>query len=198
MLKIGLTGGIGSGKSSVSALFNKWGAYIFDSDKEAKLILESNETMQNELIAEFGTDVLNPKGGIDKAKLARIAFQDEDHQLRINTVMHPYIFSEIDKMYNKILASNKHEIFVVDAALIYESGADTHMDYVIVVTSHLKLRTERVMSRGDLNRDEFFKRLDLQWPDEDKIHIADFVIHNNGTEKQLETEAKTIYDRLYG
>tara|TARA_B000000557_G_C20813107_1_gene461407 strand:+ start:4449 stop:5045 length:597 start_codon:yes stop_codon:yes gene_type:complete len=198
MLKIGLTGGIGSGKSSVSALFNKWGAYIFDSDKEAKLILESNETMQNELIAEFGTDVLNPKGGIDKAKLARIAFQDEDHQLRINTVMHPYIFSEIDKIYNKILASNKHEIFVVDAALIYESGADTHMDYVIVVTSHLKLRTERVMSRGDLNRDEFFKRLDLQWPDEDKIHIADFVIHNNGTEKQLETEAKTIYDRLYG
>ena len=198
MLKIGLTGGIGSGKSSVSALFNKWGAYIFDSDKEAKLILESNETMQNELIAEFGTDVLNPKGGIDKAKLARIAFQDEDHQLRINTVMHPYIFSEIDKMYNKILASNKHEIFVVDAALIYESGADTHMDYVIVVTSHLKLRTERVMSRGDLNRDEFFKRLDLQWPDEDKIHIADYVIHNNGTEKQLETEAKTIYDRLYG
>ena len=198
MLKIGLTGGIGSGKSSVSALFNKWGAYIFDSDKEAKLILESNETMQNELIAEFGTDVINPKGGIDKAKLARIAFQDEDHQLRINTVMHPYIFSEIDKIYNKILASNKHEIFVVDAALIYESGADTHMDYVIVVTSHLKLRTERVMSRGDLNRDEFFKRLDLQWPDEDKIHIADFVIHNNGTEKQLETEAKTIYDRLYG
>ena len=198
MLKIGLTGGIGSGKSSVSALFNKWGAYIFDSDKEAKLILESNETMQNELIAEFGTDVLNPKGSIDKAKLARIAFQDEDHQLRINTVMHPYIFSEIDKIYNKILASNKHEIFVVDAALIYESGADTHMDYVIVVTSHLKLRTERVMSRGDLNRDEFFKRLDLQWPDEDKIHIADFVIHNNGTEKQLETEAKTIYDRLYG
>ena len=198
MLKIGLTGGIGSGKSSVSALFNKWGAYIFDSDKEAKLILESNETMQNELIAEFGTDVLNPKGGIDKAKLARIAFQDEDHQLRINTVMHPYIFSEIDKIYNKILASNKHEIFVVDAALIYESGADTHMDYVIVVTSHLKLRTERVMSRGDLNRDEFFKRLYLQWPDEDKIHIADFVIHNNGTEKQLETEAKTIYDRLYG
>lgn len=198
MLKIGLTGGIGSGKSSVSALFNKWGAYIFDSDKEAKLILESNETMQNELIAEFGTDVLNPKGGIDKAKLARIAFQDEDHQLRINTVMHPYIFSEIDKIYNKILASNKHEIFVVDAALIYESGADTHMDYVIVVTSHLKLRTERVMSRGDLNRDEFFKRLDLQWPDEDKIHIADFVIHNNGTEKQLETEAKIIFDRLYG
>ena len=67
MLKVGLTGGIGSGKSSVSKLFLKWGAYIFDSDKEAKLILESNETTQNELIAEFGTDVLNAEGKIDKA-----------------------------------------------------------------------------------------------------------------------------------
>tara|TARA_B100001996_G_C18670457_1_gene596545 strand:+ start:3608 stop:4204 length:597 start_codon:yes stop_codon:yes gene_type:complete len=198
MLKVGLTGGIGSGKSSVSKLFLKWGAYIFDSDKEAKLILESNETTQNELIAEFGTDVLNAEGKIDKAKLARIAFQDEDHQLRLNTIIHPYVFSEIDTVFNKVLSSGKHEIFIVDAALIYESGADTHMDYVIVVTSHLKLRTERVMSRGDLNRDEFFKRLDLQWPDEDKIHISDFVIHNNGTKDQLETEAKMVYDRLYG
>lgn len=198
MLKVGLTGGIGSGKSSVSKLFLKWGAYIFDSDKEAKLILESNETTQNELIAEFGTDVLNAEGKIDKAKLARIAFQDEDHQLRLNTIIHPYVFSEIDTVFNKVLSSGKHEIFIVDAALIYESGADTHMDYVIVVTSHLKLRTERVMSRGDLNRDEFFKRLDLQWPDEDKIHISDFVIHNNGTKNQLETEAKMVYDRLYG
>ena len=198
MLKVGLTGGIGSGKSSVSKLFLKWGAYIFDSDKEAKLILESNETTQNELIAEFGTDVLNAEGKIDKAKLARIAFQDEDHQLRLNTIIHPYVFSEIDTIFNKVLSSGKHEIFIVDAALIYESGADTHMDYVIVVTSHLKLRTERVMSRGDLNRDEFFKRLDLQWPDEDKIHISDFVIHNNGTKDQLEAEAKMVYDRLYG
>ena len=197
MLKIGLTGGIGSGKSSVSKLFLKWGAYIFDSDKEAKLILESNETTQNELIAEFGTDVLNAEGKIDKAKLARIAFQDEDHQLRLNTIIHPYVFSEIDTVFNKVLSSGKHEIFIVDAALIYESGADTHMDYVIVVTSHLKLRTERVMSRGDLNRDEFFKRLDLQWPDEDKINISDFVIHNNGTKDQLEAEAKMVYDRLY-
>ena len=197
MLKVGLTGGIGSGKSSVSKLFLKWGAYIFDSDKEAKLILESNETTQNELIAEFGTDVLNAEGKIDKAKLARIAFQDEDHQLRLNTIIHPYVFSEIDTVFNKVLSSGKHEIFIVDAALIYESGADTHMDYVIVVTSHLKLRTERVMSRGDLNRDEFFKRLDLQWPDEDKINISDFVIHNNGTKDQLEAEAKMVYDRLY-
>ncbi len=196
MLKVGLTGGIGSGKSSVSALFNTWGSYIFDADSIAKEILNKNETAQSEIIAEFGTDVLGISGQIEKSKLARIAFQNEDHQLRLNTIIHPYVFAEIDSKVDKVLAAGKHNVFVVDAALIYESGADMHMDYVIVVTSHLKLRTERVMTRGNLTRDEFLRRLELQWSDEDKVHMADFVIHNNGTEDDLLKEAKKVYSLL--
>ena len=196
MLKVGLTGGIGSGKSSVSELFSKWGAYIFDADSVAKEILNNNETAQGEIIAEFGTDVLNGSGNIDKQKLALVAFQDENHQLRLNTIIHPYVFTEIDSKFDIILSNKKHEIFVVDAALIYESGADTHMDYIIVVTSHLRLRTQRVMERGGLTREEFLSRLDLQWPDEDKLHMADFVIHNNGTENDLLEESQKVFDRL--
>ena len=196
MLKVGLTGGIGSGKSSVSELFFKWGAYIFDADSVAKEILNNNETAQGEIIAEFGTDILDGSGNIDKQKLARIAFQDENHQLRLNTIIHPYVFTEIDSKFDIILSNKKHEIFVVDAALIYESGADTHMDYIIVVTSHLRLRTQRVMERGGLTREEFLSRLDLQWPDEDKVHMADFVIHNNGTENDLLEESQKVFDRL--
>ncbi|MBT3946364.1 MAG: dephospho-CoA kinase [Candidatus Marinimicrobia bacterium] len=196
MLKIGLTGGIGSGKSSVSDLFKEWGAHIFDADTEAKRILDTNTTAQSELIAEFGTDVLNANNQIDKAKLARIAFYDEDHQQRLNIIIHPYVFDVIDSTFDKVLASGKHEVFVVDAALIYESGAYTHMDYVLVVTSHLKIKTERVMTRGGLTLDQFLQRVNLQWPDEDKIHMADFVIHNNGTLDQLKVEAKKTYDRL--
>ena len=196
MLKVGLTGGIGSGKSSVSELFSKWGAYIFDADSVAKEILTNNETAQGEIIAEFGTDILDGSGNIDKQKLARIAFQDENHQLRLNTIIHPYVFTEIDSKFDIILSNKKHEIFVVDAALIYESGADTHMDYIIVVTSHLRLRTQRVMERGGLTREEFLSRLDLQWPDEDKVHMADFVIHNNGTENDLLEESQKVFDRL--
>ncbi|SVC28752.1 uncharacterized protein METZ01_LOCUS281606 [marine metagenome] len=196
MLKIGLTGGIGSGKSSVSALLKEWGTYIFDADTVAKDILANNETAQSEIIAEFGTDILGVDGKIDKKKLSRIAFQDEDHQLRLNTIIHPYIFREIDSEYDRILAKGKHDAFIVDAALIYESGADTHMDYIIVVTSHLKLRTERVLSLGNLSRDEFFKRMELQWPDETKVHMADFVIHNNTTPKDLEKETKKVFKRL--
>jgi len=196
MLKIGLTGGIGSGKSSVSAILKSWGAYVFDADKIAKNILNENESAQNEVITEFGTDVLGADGKIDKTKLSRVVFHDEDHQIKLNAIIHPYVFSEIDKEFEIVLNKGKHDIFVVDAALIYESGADTHMDYVLVVTSHLGLRIERALSKGDLSREEFLKRADLQWPDEDKIHLADFVIQNNGSEEDLLNETKKTYDLL--
>ncbi|MBT3502528.1 MAG: dephospho-CoA kinase [Candidatus Marinimicrobia bacterium] len=196
MLKIGLTGGIGTGKSYVSSLFNKWGAYILDADSIAKNIINHNETAQSELIAEFGTDVMGANNKIDKKKLARIAFSDEDHQLQLNIIIHPYVFDKIDATFDKVLSESKHDVFVVDAALIYESGANTHMDYVIVVTSHLKIRAERVMTRGGLSRNDFLQRVELQWPDKDKVHMADFIIHNNGTKDQLKVEAKKIYERL--
>ena len=196
MLKVGLTGGIGSGKSAVSSLFQEWGAFVFDADAVAKDILNNNATAQGEIIAEFGTDILNKDGKIEKEKLSRIAFQDENHQLRLNTTIHPYVFRKIDSSFDKISEKNEHEIFCVDAALIYESGADAHMDYVIVVTSHLRLRTERVMERGGLTREEFLRRLELQWSDEDKTHMADYVIHNNGTREDLMDESKKVFDLL--
>ena len=196
MLKIGITGGIGSGKSLVSDFFSGWGAFIFDADEEAKKILINNETAQSEIISEFGSDVINVNNKIDKKKLSRVAFQDEDNQLKLNTIIHPYVFQEIDKQFEKNLDKGDHDVFVVDAALIYESGADTHMDYVIVVCSKIGLRTERVLGRGKISRDEFLQRANLQWTDEDKIQLADFVIHNNETKENLEKQAKSIYNKL--
>ena len=197
MLKIGLTGGIGSGKSEVSKFFHKWGAFIFDGDKEAKNIIDKNEKAQQEIIKEFGSDVININNRIDKQKLARVAFQDEYHQLNLNSIIHPFVFKKIDETFDKIELENKHKIFVVDAALIYESGADTHMDYVIVVTSLLRYRTERVMSRQNITRDDFMKRVTLQWSDEDKEHLADFIIQNNSDLKNLEKESKNIFESLF-
>ena len=196
MLKIGLTGGIGSGKSFVSKLFSKWGSYVFDADKKSKEILFNNETTQNEIIAEFGTDVLGLNKKIDNQKLANIAFQNEDYQLRLNTIIHPYIFKEIDDTISLVLKRKKFDVFLVDAALIYETGFDIHMDYVVVVTSRLSFRTERALSSGKLTRNDFLRREALQWPDQDKINMADFVIHNNGTKNELELEAKKVFDNF--
>ena len=196
MLKIGLTGGIGSGKSEVGKFFHSWGAYIFDADKEAKDIINNNIDAQKEIIKEFGSDVVDLDRNIDKQKLARIAFQDEFHQLALNSIIHPHVFRKIDTAFEKIQSENKYSCFVVDAALIYESGADTHMDYVIVITSLLRYRTQRVMLRNNMTRDDFLKRVSLQWPDEDKEHMADYVIQNNSDLNNLEKESKKIFDSI--
>ena len=196
MLRVALTGGIGTGKSTASKILNELGAFIFDADKEAKNILKNNETVQSELIAEFGTDIMSGDEKIDNNKLARIAFQDQDHQLMLNSIIHPYVFQEIDEIFDDVLEKGKNDIFVIDAALIYESGADTHMDYVIVITALLKIRMERALQRETLSRDEILKRIDLQWPEEDKIALADFVIHNDSTEKELLNSISDIYNQL--
>ena len=196
MLKVGLTGGIGSGKSELSRFFTKWGAYVFDADKEAKIIIDTNESVQKEIIAEFDTNILNAENKINRKKLARVAFQDENHQLRLNSIMHPYVFQEIDKQFDNVSSANKHKIFIVDAALIYESGADTHMDFVIVITSLLRFRAERAMGRGNMTREDFMKRVDLQWPDDDKAQLADFIIPNNSSVEDLEKDAREIFDKL--
>ena len=196
MLSIGLTGGIGTGKSTASKILEKLGAYIFDADKEAKKVLLTNETIKSELISEFGTDIMTGDGNVDNNKLARVAFQDQDHQLTLNTIVHPYVFKEIDKNFDRELDGGKHDIFVVDAALIYESGADTHMDYVIVITALIKTRMERALARETLSREEILKRMDLQWSEEEKIALADFVIHNDGPEKELIKNITDIYKEL--
>tara|TARA_B100001250_G_scaffold46126_1_gene36175 strand:- start:909 stop:1502 length:594 start_codon:yes stop_codon:yes gene_type:complete len=196
MLKVGLTGGLGSGKSTASKFFNSLGAFILDADNAAKKLIESSKKVKNELIKEFGTDIMDANSNVDKKKLARIAFQDEDHQQRLNYVVHPHIHNAIDKSFNEILDQNNHELFIVDAALIYESGYDAHLDYVIVVTAQLKHRMERALNRKTLTREEILKRIDFQWPEEDKTSLADFVIHNDGTEAELNDQIVELFKKL--
>lgn len=196
MLKVGLTGGIGSGKSTVSTYFKKLNAYVFDADKEAKHLLDTNDLIQSELIAEFGTDILNTENKIDRKKLARVSFQDEDHQLRLNAVVHPYLFDVIDARFEEVAAKDEYAIFLVDGALIFESGLDQHLDYVITVTSLFKYRMERALNRGGLSRDEILRRMDLQWSCEEKVSMADFIIHNDGTIEELKDQVNSIMESI--
>jgi dephospho-CoA kinase len=196
MLKVGITGGLGSGKSIASKVVKEMGCYVFDADAEGKKLLVSNLNVQNELIAEFGSDILNGDDTINRQKLARTAFQDEDHQMRLNTVIHPYIFDEIDKQYEKLLDEGQHEVFVVDGALIFESGLDSHLDYTVVITAPFAMRMSRALSRGGLNRDQIQKRMELQWKDEDKISLANYVINNTKDEDYLTQQIKEIFGQF--
>jgi dephospho-CoA kinase len=194
MLKVGLTGGIGSGKSTASSILAKLGSYVFDSDAEAKKILDSNKNVQKNIIEEFGSDVLYHDGLIDKKKLAKVAFQDEDHQMILNSIIHPFVFRTLDKQFEKISKQNKHTSFIVDGALIFESSMDQHLDLVLLIASSLKFRIERALNRGTLSREDIIRRNELQWTDEDKATSADYTIYNNGTEKELEDKIKEFHE----
>ena len=196
MLRIGLTGGIGSGKSTASQHFESLGAFVMSADDAAKHMIDTNETVQHELISEFGTDIIDGTGKVDKQKLARVAFQDEDHLTRLNSVVHPYIYDLIDKKFNRVLQEGKHDLFIVDGALIFESGYDAHLDYIIVVTAQLKHRMERALGRETLSRDEILKRIEFQWPEEEKVNLADFVIHNDGAEDELIKNVESLIEKL--
>jgi dephospho-CoA kinase len=196
MLKVGLTGGIGCGKSTASTVMAELGSYIFEADDEAKKMITENSTVQSELIVEFGTDIMGAGNVMDLQKLGRIALQDEDHQMRLNLVVHPYIYNLIDDQFDKISKKNKHSMFVVDGALIYESGYDQHLDYVIVITALMKNRMERAIDRGTLTRQQILQRIDLQWSEEEKTGLADFVIHNDSTQEDLQKEITEIYNRI--
>ncbi len=196
MLKVGVTGGIGSGKSAVSKRLAELGAYVFDADREAKKILDENETVQEQLIQEFGTDIQNPNGTINRKKLARKGFSNEENQAILNAIIHPFVFDAIDEIYEKLKKTKKHPIFVVDAALIYESGLDQHLDYVITVTAQYGLRLKRAMSRSNLIREEVMKRMDLQLPDNTKVQMADFIIDNNESEEKLYKQVDQVFNQL--
>ncbi|MBC8175246.1 MAG: dephospho-CoA kinase [Candidatus Marinimicrobia bacterium] len=196
MLKVGVTGGIGSGKSAVSKRLAELGAYVFDADWEAKKILDENETVQEQLIQEFGTDIQNPDGTINRKKLARKGFSNEENQAILNAIIHPFVFDAIDEVYEKLKKTKKHPIFVVDAALIYESGLDQHLDYVITVIAQYGLRLKRAMSRSNLTREEVVKRMDLQLPDNTKVQMADFIIDNNESEEKLYKQVDEVFHQL--
>ena len=196
MLKIGLTGGIGSGKSEVNKLFSKWGAFCFDADIEAKKIIRNNKDAQKEIIKEFDSDVLNLEGAINKNKLSRIAFHNEENQLALNSIIHPYVFDKIDECFEKVLKVGENELFIVDAALIYESGGDAHMDYNIVVTSPLGLRIERILKRGGISREDIMKRIEFQWTDKEKTELADFIIENDSNLINLEKNTSSVFKEL--
>lgn len=196
MLKVGITGGIGSGKSLASQHMKELGATVFDADYEAKKILRESGKVQEDLIQEFGSDILNPDRTISERKLAVTGFANEENQAILNAIIHPYVFDEIDRQYESARKKGDSPIFVVDAALIYESGLDQHLDYVIVVTAQYGLRMQRALQKGKLSREEIQKRMDLQLPEESKVGMADFVVDNNGSDEDLVRQVDEIFKEL--
>jgi len=192
---LGVTGGLGAGKSTACQRFKENGAVIFDADSVAKEILQTTQDVQDRITEEFGADVVKD-GRVDTRKLASQAFSNEENQSILNNIVHPYVIEAFEKRREEL--EKKVGLLVVDAPLIFESGFDSHLDHTLLIFASLKMRIARALRRGNLTREEILRRMDLQMPEEDKRDLASFVIENNGSIEELNQEIDKLYQQLVG
>lgn len=193
MVTLGVTGGLGSGKSTACKFLANKGAYIFDADQTAKQLLESDPEIRNEIVEAFGSDIYKD-GKLEAQKLAQRAFVGEADQRILNDIVHPRVVEYFRQESEKL--RDKYDLIVMDAPLIFESGFDSRLDHTLLIYTKYKIRLERALRRGNLSREDILRRIDLQMPEEDKRDLAEFVIENNGTEEQLQTAIEELYDKL--
>lgn len=191
MIIIGLTGGIGSGKSTVARLFSEKGIPVYNSDNWAKWLINNQPTLKNELVQLFGEDTyLN--GVYNSAFVSSKVFNNPDLLKQLNSIVHPAVFKHF-----KNWLETQDSIFVVkEAAILFESGSWKNCDIIISVISEVEIRIGRVIKRDNLNRDQILSRMNHQWSDKDRIEKSDFVIENNSDLLCLKNEFETVYKKL--
>ncbi len=177
---IGLTGGIGSGKSTVANIFAKNGVPVYISDNASKEILELKETI-DEIVSFFGTDILED-GNIDRKKLASIVFSDKDKLNILNGIMHP----KVGEHFKKWLSTKDDEFIIKEVAILFELGLEKGCDKVITITAPIEDRIERTIKRDSCSREDVIKRIENQLDDNIKISKSDFVINNISIEQTEE------------
>jgi dephospho-CoA kinase len=187
---IGLTGGIGTGKTMVAEYFKSLGIQVYIADKEARQLMTSDNII-NALSNEFGKEILE-NGILNREKLAKLVFNDSKKLQKLNSIVHP----EVKKHFDKWVEKHKNYPFVVkEAAILFESGSYKYCDTIITVTAPLETRIQRVMKRDKTDRESVLKRIENQWTDEQRIAKSNYVIHNlsvESTKKQVDEILKKL------
>jgi dephospho-CoA kinase len=179
MLKVGITGNIGSGKTTVSKIFEILGVPVFYADDAAKNVMVEDPILIDGLKKEFGSESYFDDGSLNRKHIAGIVFNNETELVKLNAIVHPAVFRAFDNWVDGI---KKAPYVMKEAALLFESSSYKMCDKTIMVTAPLELRINRVMQRDNLTRAEIESRNSRQFSEEKKIQLADFVICNDDTE----------------
>jgi len=177
---VGLTGGIGSGKTTVASLFHELGIPVYDSDQRAKDLYTESKVLKAKMQNHFGKDIYT-NTGINRSKLAQIVFKDKLQLEVLNGFVHPLLQKDFEYWNEKQLAP----YVIREAAILIESGAYKVCDKIIVVTASETLRTQRVMARDNTTEEQVKQRIANQLTDEERLNYSDFEIKNNGTESLI-------------
>lgn len=175
MLKIGITGGIGSGKTTVCRVFELLGIPVYNADDESKKILNSDKTAKESVIKLFGDSILNADGTIDRKKLGGLVFNKKEELEKLNAILHP----AVGKHFDNWVKEQNAPYCIKEAAILFESGAYKQVDKVIMIVAPLELKISRVIKRSGITKEEVLARINNQLSDEEKVKRADFIIEND-------------------
>ncbi len=199
MLRVGLTGGVACGKSTVAKMFADLGANIVDADTIAHELYRPGQEVLQELVKHFGPEILKADGELDRAKLATLVF-DGGRVEELNKIVHPAVIRRQDQWMRSLGEKDRYAVAIVEAALILEAGVKDHFDRIMVVTCKPAQKVARFAKRTGMNeeaaRADVERRNKAQMPDEEKARRADFVIDNSGPVEQTRHQVQRIYSEL--
>jgi dephospho-CoA kinase len=196
MLIVGLTGGVASGKSTISNILREEGAYLIDADQIARDLVRPYTPTFHELIKTFGEEILQPDGSIHRKKLAAIIFSSSEKRGLLNRILHPRIKEETQRRLKEIGQKDPEAVVVIDAALLVETGDYREMDRVIVVYSTKAQQIERLRERDGASEEEAQRIVSAQMPPEEKLNVADFVIRNEGSLEETRQKTQEVFREL--
>ena len=194
MIKVGLTGGIGSGKTTVAKYFSELGIPIYYADLEARRLMKSSSLIKRKLIKEFGNDAYKD-GELNTSFLASIVFKDKSKLAQINSIIHP----EVAKDFLSWIKKQNAPYVIEESAILFENNLIDHFDYIITVTAPADVRINRIIKRDSTSKKEVLLRMNNQWDDKKKIELSDYIIHNielSDTKKQVKELHKTILKKI--
>jgi dephospho-CoA kinase len=193
--RVGLTGGVASGKSTVSAILAELGAVVIDADALAREVVARGTPGLDAVVAEFGPDLLTPEGDLDRPAMGRLVFADEDARKRLEAIIHPLV---IERMAALEAAADEDDVVVHDIPLLAEGGRADTFDAVVVVDAPRDLQVERMLSERGWTREDAESRIAAQATREQRRAIATHVIDNNGSIEELRARVEAVFDELRG
>ncbi|MDE3059139.1 MAG: dephospho-CoA kinase [Bacteroidota bacterium] len=194
MTRIGITGGIGGGKSSVSEILRNKGVTVFSADEIANTFTEHDETIRRKIIQTFGAEAYNSTTrAFERSYIARIVFSDKKKLDALNAIVHPAVLRGIEQQCKEIERRASTPYVGIEAALVFESGLNKKLDYVLGIVADDAIRIERVMKRNGFPEDETRRRIATQLPTEQLIEKSDFILYNNETKDILRSNVEFFH-----
>ncbi|MBI5189130.1 MAG: dephospho-CoA kinase [Nitrospirae bacterium] len=196
MVEFGLTGGIASGKSTVSAMFRELGAHVIDADLLAREALAPGSPALHDVARIFGEAAILPDGNLDRKAVADVVFRDAVRRAELEAVVHPFVFREEARLVADIYKKDPHAVVIFDAALLIESGAQARMDGVVLVSCSASTQMDRLVRLMGMTPEDAVLRVNAQMPLVEKRGYATYIVDNDGSLDETRAQVREIYRKL--